>query len=111
MAPTHFIARSVEVVDNNIAFLHGFDNMNKYKMVLGTDKCMLSSKLEVWWIHCGGKTWNTIKCIVFGRHFYRYDKTMSKTMFLTSQTTIVLSVNNRFISMAMIIGIFLGREV
>ena len=50
IAPTHFISVSVEVVDTNVPFLLGLDTMEKYKMVLETDKCMLSSKLEGWQI-------------------------------------------------------------
>ncbi|CDF36525.1 unnamed protein product [Chondrus crispus] len=50
IAPTHFISLSVEVVDTNVPFLLGLDNMEKYKMVLDTDKCILSSKLEGWQI-------------------------------------------------------------
>ncbi|CDF36767.1 unnamed protein product [Chondrus crispus] len=50
IAPTHFISLSVEVVDTNVPFLLGLDNMEKYKMVVDTDKGMLSSKLEGWQI-------------------------------------------------------------
>ena len=50
IAPTHFISVSVEVVDTNVPFLLGLDTMEKYKMVLDTDKCILSSKLEGWQI-------------------------------------------------------------
>ena len=50
------------------------------------------------------KTRKTIQNIVFGRYFYEYEKTMSKTLFLTSETTIVLSVNDHGIFMTMIIG-------
>ena len=48
IAPTYFISLSVEVLDTNVPFLLGPDNMEKYKVVLDTDKCMLSSKLEGW---------------------------------------------------------------
>ena len=48
IAPTNFISLSVEVVITNVPFLLGLENMEKYKMVLDTDKCMLSSKLEEW---------------------------------------------------------------
>ena len=50
VAPTHFISLSVEVVDTNVPFLLGLDTMERYKMVLDTDKCTLSSKLEGWHI-------------------------------------------------------------
>lgn len=51
MTPTYFLSLSVYVVDTNVPFLLGFDNMERYKMVLDTEKGVLSSRLEGWSLH------------------------------------------------------------
>ena len=48
ISPSHFLALSVDVVDTNVPFLLGLDNMERYKMVFDTDKSVLSSRLHGW---------------------------------------------------------------
>lgn len=46
--PTHFLHLTVDVVDTNVPFLLGLDNMERYRMVIDTDKSVLSSRLQGW---------------------------------------------------------------
>ena len=45
---SHFLPITVDVCDADVPFLLGLDNMELYKMVLDTDKCVLSSRLQGW---------------------------------------------------------------
>ena len=48
VSPNHFLSLSVDLIDTNVPFLLGLDNMEKYKMVLDTERFVLSSRLEEW---------------------------------------------------------------
>ena len=45
---SHFLHITVNVVDADVPFLLGLDNMKLYEMVLDTDKFILSSRLQRW---------------------------------------------------------------
>lgn len=45
ISPSHFLHHAMYVLDTNVPFLLGLDNMERYKMVIDTDKCVLSSRL------------------------------------------------------------------
>ena len=47
ISPTHFLTLSVDVVDTNVLFFLGLDNMERYKIVLDTDKaCFLQDSRD-----------------------------------------------------------------
>lgn len=48
ISPSHFLHLTVDVVDTNVPFHLGLDNMERYRMLIDTDKCALSSRHQGW---------------------------------------------------------------
>lgn len=48
--PCYFLHLTIDVVDTNVPFLLGLVNTEKYRMVLDAEKCITSSRLQVWTI-------------------------------------------------------------